>query len=75
MGDLIDLVDLQIVEGGLIQFDIRNAKTKTGHRMFVSGQRFFKMLGEAMDSSSNEHMHLVNDLHLALLAQEVNKGD
>lgn len=74
MGDEIELTDLQIVEDDLLQFDIRNTKTRTGYRMFVRGQKFFKMLGEAMNSSSNEHMHLINDFHLALLAQ-MKKGE
>lgn len=67
MGDLFVLTNLQLVQGGLLQFDILNEKTHTGYRMFVEGDVFFKMLGGAMNSASTQWMTLFNE------TSEVNK--
>jgi len=61
MGDLFIITNLQIVQGGLLQFDILNEKTHTGYRMFIEGDKFFGMLGNAMNSASREWMSLFNE--------------
>ena len=48
MGDEIVIKDIEIIQGGLIQIDFQNMKTKETYRSFCEPSTFFGMLGSSM---------------------------
>lgn len=54
MGDVFDLIDVQVIQGGLIQLDIKNLKTMQGARMFVNPSVLFSKIGKSMESNMDE---------------------
>ena len=48
MGDEIKIKDIEIIQGGLIQIDFQNMKTKETYRSFCEPSTFFGMLGSSM---------------------------
>lgn len=48
MGDHVDILGIEITRDGVIQIDIRNLNTQKEHRIFTEPEKFFSMLGKAL---------------------------
>jgi hypothetical protein len=48
MGDCLDFVRLELVNGCLLQLDLINKKTQEHHRAFIDPKPFFAALGKEM---------------------------
>lgn len=71
MGDLFDLIDVQVIQGGLLQLDVKNMKTNQSIRMFINPLVFFKKLGESMERTSHEWL---DEFHTVLLSEKSDLG-
>ena len=54
MGDEIIIVAIEIIQGGLIQIDLKNETKNEHYRAFVEPKDFFSMLGNAMQKNSDD---------------------
>ncbi len=57
MGDLFDLVDIQVIQGGLIQLDLKNYKTNQSIRTFLDPKELFSKIGESMSRNMDEWLN------------------
>jgi len=54
MDDEIDVVGVEIVQGGLVQIDFHNVTQNKKSRAFCDPDIFFKMMGDSMQRSANK---------------------
>ena len=54
MGDEIIIVAIEIIQGGLIQIDLKNETKSEHYRVFVEPKDFFSMFGNAMQKNSDD---------------------
>lgn len=54
MGDDIEIVNVEIIYGGLIQIDFVNNTENKGMHAFCNPADFFRMIGESMQKNYNE---------------------
>ena len=51
MGEEILIEAIEIIQGGLLQIDFRNTETNECDRCFIEPEKFFAMLGKALQKS------------------------
>jgi hypothetical protein len=56
MGDHIELMAIEVIQDGLIMIDLKNETTNQWERVFVSPDKFFGMLGKAMQSNYDAYI-------------------
>lgn len=55
MGELIVLEAIAVIQGGLLQIDIRYENSGKGERFFVEPKDFFTKLGNAMNVNREKY--------------------
>ena len=68
MGDEILIIAIEVIQGGLIQFDFKNTETGEQWRCFADPGEHFRMLGDAMQKNVEqwnqdfENEHIIAEL-------------
>lgn len=56
MGDEIVIKTVEVIQGGLLQIDLRNETNGEWYRVFAEPRTFFAMIGEAMGKNCDDYM-------------------
>ncbi len=56
MGDKIEVKDVQVIQGGLLQIDAYCEEKNEHYRIFANPDKFFTLLGQSMFKNFEEHM-------------------
>lgn len=56
MGDEIKLLDVKVIQNGLLQIDILNLSQEKSYRFFCEPDEFFEKLGKSMKENMIEHL-------------------
>jgi hypothetical protein len=62
VGDEIMFESIEIIQGGLIQIDIKNVTKNTTERCFMQPSELFKLFGDAMQRSHDKWIQWIQDL-------------
>jgi len=60
MGDEIEIKNIEIIQGGLVQLDLYNVSQNRYDRAFCDPDVFFKMIGDSMQENFKKW---VNNFH------------
>jgi hypothetical protein len=55
MGDKFVITDIEVIQDGLFQIDIKNENTNKSNRLFVEPSQLFSMIGAAMQKNFNKY--------------------
>tara|TARA_R100001530_G_scaffold1886_1_gene3235 strand:- start:13905 stop:14147 length:243 start_codon:yes stop_codon:yes gene_type:complete len=80
MGNDIEIKEIEVIQGGLIQIDFENKSTKECYRVFCEPSKFFRMLGSAMQFHymafmDNYEVNQLDKESMELKQQKENKND